>query len=106
MNRNPQRKSKINLPLEIRALPHGHLLLNGYTRRFTVRLDTIGDLLAALQGYNKLLPPTAEAARREIELALTGLDEAMERSGLAGWDYFRESGSLAFLTLKTQSLKL
>jgi hypothetical protein len=94
VSRNHQRKSKINLPLEIWALPPKHLLLNGYTRRFTARLDTIGDLLAALQGYNKLFPPTAGAARREIELALTGLGEAMEQSGLGGWDHFRESGPL------------
>jgi hypothetical protein len=91
VSRNPQRKSKINLPLEIWALPPGHLPLNGYARRFTARFDTIGHLLAGLEGYNKLLPPYAEAARREIELALTGLEKAMERSGPGGWDYFRES---------------
>jgi hypothetical protein len=89
--RNPQRKSKIDLPLEIWALPPGHLRLNAYARRFTARFDTIGELLAGLEKYNKLLPPYAEGARCEIELALTGLNKAMERRGLGGWDSFRES---------------
>jgi hypothetical protein len=91
VKRIPQRKSKIDFPPEIWALPPGHLLVNGYAGRFTARFETIGDLLAGLEGYNKRLPPYAKAARHEIELALTGLSRAIERSGLCGWDYFRES---------------
>ena len=81
-------KHRVDLPLEIWALATGHLRLSGYGRRYAEKFETIGDLVAALDQYTKLLPARALGARREIHSALVELSATIEKSGLVGWHNF------------------